>query len=48
VLATDGLKAAVDDFLVKNGRDPIAGPILSEDPDFDPHADTESLESCDR
>ena len=37
VLATDGLKAAVDDYLVKNGREPIAGPILSEDPDFDPH-----------
>lgn len=39
VLATDGLKAAVDDFLVKNGREPIAGPILSTDPDFDPHGD---------
>ncbi|MHB9002546.1 MAG: iron-sulfur cluster assembly scaffold protein [Coriobacteriia bacterium] len=39
VLATDGLKAAVDDYLVKQGREPIAGPILSEDPDFDPHAD---------
>lgn len=39
VLATDGLKAAVDDYLVKNGREPIAGPILSTDPNFDPHAD---------
>ncbi|MHB1341677.1 MAG: Fe-S cluster assembly scaffold protein NifU [Coriobacteriia bacterium] len=39
VLATDGLKAAVDDYLVKNGREPIAGPILSTDPDFDPHGD---------
>jgi nitrogen fixation NifU-like protein len=41
VLATDGLKAAVDDYLVKQGREPIAGPILSEDPNFDPHADAE-------
>ncbi len=39
VLATDGLKVAVDDFLVKRGRDPIAGEILSEKPGFDPHAD---------
>lgn len=39
VLATDGLKAAVDDYLVKNGREPIAGKIKSADPDFDPHAD---------
>lgn len=39
VLATDGLKAAVDDYLVKQGREPIAGPILSTDPDFDPHGD---------
>jgi len=37
VLATDGLKAAVDDYLVKHGREPIAGPILSSDPEFDPH-----------
>ncbi|MDZ4655896.1 MAG: Fe-S cluster assembly scaffold protein NifU [Coriobacteriia bacterium] len=37
VLATDGLKAAVDDYLVKHGREPIAGPILSSDPNFDPH-----------
>jgi len=39
VLATDGLKAAVDDYLVKHGREPIAGPILSSDPMFDPHGD---------
>jgi nitrogen fixation NifU-like protein len=44
VLATDGLKAAVDDYLVKQGRDPIAGPILSSEPHFDPHADEESSE----
>jgi nitrogen fixation NifU-like protein len=42
VLATDGLKAAVDDYLVKQGREPIAGPILSHDPNFDPHE-----EECD-
>jgi nitrogen fixation NifU-like protein len=41
VLATDGLKVAVDDFLVKHGRAPIAGKILSEDPNFDPHAEEE-------
>jgi nitrogen fixation NifU-like protein len=41
VLATDGLKVAVDDFLKKHGREPIAGPILSEDPNFDPHGDVE-------
>ena len=39
VLATDGLKAAVDDYLVKHGREPIAGPILTSDPHFDPHGD---------
>ena len=39
VLATDGLKAAVDDYLVKHGREPIAGPILTSDPTFDPHGD---------
>ena len=39
VLATDGLKKAVDDYLVKNGREPIAGDIKSEDPDFDPHGE---------
>jgi nitrogen fixation NifU-like protein len=41
VLATDGLKVAIDDYLVKNGREPIAGEILSENPDFDPHAEAE-------
>ena len=41
VLATDGPKVAVDDYLVKHGREPIAGPVKSSDPDFDPHADEE-------
>jgi nitrogen fixation protein NifU and related proteins len=41
VLATDGLKVAVDDYLVKHGREPIAGKILSDDPDFDPHGHEE-------
>jgi nitrogen fixation protein NifU and related proteins len=41
VLATDGLKVAVDDYLVKHGRAPIAGKILSEDPHFDPHGEEE-------
>ena len=41
VLATDGLKVAVDDYLVRNGREPIAGPIKSSDPHFDPHGDEE-------
>jgi nitrogen fixation protein NifU and related proteins len=41
VLATDGLKVAVDDYLVKHGRAPIAGKILSEDPHFAPHGDME-------
>jgi nitrogen fixation NifU-like protein len=41
VLATDGLKVAIDDYLVRHGREPIAGPILSEDPNFDPHAEAE-------
>ncbi len=39
VLATDGLKRAVDDYLVKHGREPIGGPIVSDDPHFDPHED---------
>lgn len=39
VLATDGLKVAVDDYLVKHGREPIAGEIQSENPNFDPHAE---------
>lgn len=46
VLATDGLKKAVDDFLVSNGREPIAaGTIAHDDPDFDPHAE-EHEEAC--
>ena len=50
VLATDGLKVAIDDYLVKNGREPIAGEILSDNPNFDPHAevaDSEESEACD-
>ncbi len=39
VLATDGLKVAVDDFLKKSGRETIAGEVKSADPNFDPHAD---------
>lgn len=39
VLATDGLKVAVDDYLKKHGREPISGEIKSADPNFDPHAD---------
>ena len=39
VLATDGLKVAIDDYLVKHGREPLAGEIKSADPNFDPHAD---------
>jgi nitrogen fixation NifU-like protein len=39
VLATDGLKVAVDDYLVKHGREPISGEIKSADPNYDPHAD---------
>lgn len=38
VLATDGLKAAVDDYLIRNGREPISGGLEHDDPDFDPHA----------
>lgn len=41
VLATDALKVAVDDYLVRNDREPIAGKIKSADPDFDPHEDEE-------
>jgi nitrogen fixation NifU-like protein len=52
VLATDGLKVAIDDYLVKHGREPIAGEILSENPNFDPHADIDdepatTTEACD-
>lgn len=39
VLATDGLKAAVDDYLKRHGREPIAGRRESEDPSFDPHGE---------
>ncbi len=38
VLATDGLKAAVDDYLVHDGREPISGGLAHDDPHFDPHA----------
>ena len=50
VLATDGLKVAVDDYLTRHGREPIAGPIQSVDPNFDPHADEDDIhdELCDR
>ncbi|MHB1018365.1 MAG: Fe-S cluster assembly scaffold protein NifU [Coriobacteriia bacterium] len=44
VLATDGLKVAVDDYLVKNGREPIAGEVKSADPNFDPHEDEDEHE----
>jgi len=37
VLATDGLKSAVDDYLTRNGRMPISGGLEHDDPDFDPH-----------
>jgi hypothetical protein len=49
VLATDGLKAAVDDYLIKQGREPISGEIKSADPNFDPHADEDHdhAEACD-
>lgn len=39
VLATDGLKVAVDDYLEKHGREPIAGEVKSKDPNYDPHED---------
>ena len=39
VLASDGLKRAVDDYLVHQGREPFGAPIESEDPTFDPHGD---------
>jgi len=48
VLATDGLKAAVDDYLVRNGREPISGG--PEDTGEDPHAhdadDEAAAEAC--
>jgi nitrogen fixation protein NifU and related proteins len=46
VLATDGLKVAIDDFLKRHGREPIAGEILSEDPNFDPHAEEDDQASA--
>ncbi len=49
VLATDGLKVAVDDYLKRHGREPIAGEIQSEDPNFDPHAEEDTAgaaENC--
>jgi nitrogen fixation NifU-like protein len=46
ILATDGLKKAVDDYLVRHGREPIAvGTIAHDDPNFDPHAE-EHDEAC--
>ena len=47
VLATDGLKVAVDDYLVTHGREPIAGEVKSKDPDFDPHADEDEYHDHD-
>lgn len=44
VLATDGLKVAVDDYLVKHDREPIAGEVKSADPNFDPHEDEDDHE----
>jgi nitrogen fixation protein NifU and related proteins len=46
VLATDGLKVAIDDYLVRQGRTPIGAPRLSEEPGFDPHAEAND-EACD-
>jgi len=50
VLATDGLKVAVDDYLKRTGREPIAGEILSENPAFDPHGEedepADTAEAC--
>jgi nitrogen fixation NifU-like protein len=47
VLATDGLKVAVDDYLGKHGREPIAGEVKSADPDFDPHEDEDDHDAED-
>ncbi|MCL2332383.1 MAG: Fe-S cluster assembly scaffold protein NifU [Actinomycetia bacterium] len=41
VLACDGLKVAIDDYLTKHGREPLSGEIKSADPNFDPHAEEE-------
>ena len=47
VLATDGLKVAVDDYLVRHGREPIAGEVKSADPNFDPHEDEDDHDAED-
>ncbi len=39
VLATDGLKVAVDDYLKKHGREPLSGEIKSADPNYNPEED---------
>lgn len=39
ILATDGLKVAVDDYLSKHGRETISGEVKSADPNYDPHED---------
>jgi nitrogen fixation NifU-like protein len=44
VLATDGLKVAVDDYLKKHNREPISGEIKSADPHYNPHDDEEAEE----
>ena len=51
ILATDGLKAAVDDYLVRNGREPISGGPVGHGDD-DPHAihdddDVSHEDACD-
>jgi nitrogen fixation NifU-like protein len=46
VLATDGLKVAIDDYLTKSGREPLGEPLISSDPGFDPHGETHE-EACD-
>ena len=46
ILATDGLKAAVDDYLVRSGREPISGGPVGHD--GDPHAEDPAEEdACD-
>ncbi|MDR1412472.1 MAG: Fe-S cluster assembly scaffold protein NifU [Actinomycetes bacterium] len=44
VLATDGLKVAVDDYLKKHGREPLSGVIKSADPNYNPHEDEDEEE----
>ncbi len=46
VLATDGLKVAIDDYLTQHGREPLGEPLISSDPNFDPHAETHD-DACD-